>query len=132
MRHREGRRQGPSGFGVLVADPDVHRDCGASRSTLLTAVSAERGGDGDGLRGWAMNASTQSALGGMMGRERPAPPAAEHKKYLLISRSAIELSERSRPVVGRRPSGKSRVKGSCFDEIHNITGSDSRRISLRR
>jgi len=37
-------------------------------------------------------------------------PSAEQKECLLISRSAIDLSERPTARVGRRPSGKSQVR----------------------
>ena len=66
--------------------------------------------DGDGLRGSPINAPTQGVLGGIMAWQRPDTPSAEQKKCLLISRSAIDTSERATAVVGRRPSGKSRAK----------------------
>ena len=57
-----------------------------------------------------MNTATQAALGCNMAWEWPDPAAIEQKNYLLISRSAIESSERPTAVVGQSPSGKSRLK----------------------
>ncbi len=63
---------------------------------------------GEGLRESPMNAPTQGILGDIIAWKRPDTPSTEHKECLLISRSAIESSERPTAVVGRRPSGKSR------------------------
>ena len=85
-------------------------------STVETA--GEGGGDADGLRGSPMNAPTQGVLGGIMAWQRPDTPSAEQKECLLISRSAIDLPERPTAVVGRTPSGKSRVKGIRYAEMN--------------
>ena len=67
------------------------------------------GGDGDGLRESAQNASTQFVLGDIMAWKRSGPAVVEQRKCLPISRSVINSSER--PMVptyvgiGRRPSG---------------------------
>jgi hypothetical protein len=74
-------------------------------------TSGRRGGDGGGLRGSAMNASTQAAWGKTMARKRPNDLADEQKRHLRTSRSVVKLSRRSTKVVGRRPSGKSRLRG---------------------
>ncbi|MDP7532799.1 MAG: hypothetical protein QGI88_03405, partial [SAR202 cluster bacterium] len=76
-------------------------------STVETA--GEGGGDADGLRGSPMNALTQGVLGGIMAWERPDTRSAEQEERLRISRSTIDWSERPMVVVGRRPSGKSRL-----------------------
>ena len=73
-------------------------------------TAGEGGGDGDGLRGSPMNAPTQGVLGSIMAWQRPGTPSTEQKECLPIPPSAIESSERPMAVVGRRPSGKSRVK----------------------
>ncbi len=56
------------------------------------------------------NAPTQGVLGGIMDWQRPHTPSPEQEECLLISRSAIDLSERPTAVVGRTPSGKSHLK----------------------
>jgi len=67
--------------------------------TVKTA--GQGGGDGEGLRGSAMNASTQAALGGIMARKRPDYLAIQQKRHLLISGSLLKVSERS-TVPARR------------------------------
>ena len=57
-----------------------------------------------------MNGPTQGVLGDIMVCERPDTPSAEQKEGLLISRSAIDSSERPTAVVGQGLSGKSRLK----------------------
>jgi len=47
-----------------------------------------------------------------MARKRPDLLAVEQKKHLLTSRSVIESSKRPTAVVGRRPSGESRLRQS--------------------
>jgi len=59
------------------------------------------GGDGAGLLGSAMNAATQAALGCNMAWKRSDPAVVEQKKCLLISRSAIESSERPAMVASQ-------------------------------
>ena len=54
-------------------------------------------------------APTQGVLGGIMAWQRQDTPSAEQRKCLLISRLAIDSSERPTAVVGRGPSGKSRA-----------------------
>ena len=71
---------------------------GMTASTVETA--GEGGGDGDGLRGSPMNAPTQGVLGDIMAWQRADIPSAEQKECLLISRSAIDSSER--PTVPAR------------------------------
>jgi len=88
---------------------EIAADGGAmTASTVETA--GEGGGNADGLRGSPMNAPTQGVLGGIIAWQRPDAPSAEHKECLLISRSAIDLSERPTAVVGRRRSGKSQLR----------------------
>ena len=79
------------------------------------------GGNGTGLLGSAINASTQAALRSNMAWKRSYPAAIEQNKCLLISRTAIESSERPMAVVGQRPSGKSQHKG------HNLVESSDNR-----
>ena len=68
----------------------------------------------------AMNASPQAALGDIMARKRADLPAVDEKGHLLISRSVIELSERSTSVAGRRPSGKSRLRAFASGEVYPL------------
>ena len=78
--------------------------------TARTVETAGEGiGDGDGLRGLPVNAFAQGVLGGIMAWQLSDTLSAGQRKCLLISRSAIGLSERSTAVVGHSPSGKSRI-----------------------
>jgi len=82
---------------------------GKLASERSRAMMQAEPGDGDGLRGSPMNAPKQGVLGCIMAWQRPDTPSAERRECLLISRSAIDSSERPTAVVGRRPSGKSRL-----------------------
>ena len=64
------------------------------------AQTGAGGGDGDGLSGSTINASTQTPLGGIMARKRPDLFSVEQKRYLLISRSRDKIA---RKADGGRP-----------------------------
>ena len=64
-----------------------------------------------GRQSWREIGRTNHRQGPILGIERPNTPYAEQRECLLISRSAIDLPERPTAVVGRRPSGNSRVEG---------------------
>jgi len=83
---------------------------GAGMTARTVETTGGRGGDGDGLRGSAMNASAQAALGKTMARKRPNYLAEERKECLRTLRSVVKLSERPTKIVGRRLSGKSRIR----------------------
>ncbi|HUT10061.1 MAG TPA: hypothetical protein VMY42_06160 [Thermoguttaceae bacterium] len=83
-------------------------------------TAGEGGGDADALRGSAMNASTQPALGDIMAGKRADLLAVDQRRRLLISRDVIELSERSTSVAGRRPSGKSRLRALASGQVHPL------------
>ena len=82
---------------------------GAGMTAVHDETAGRRGGDGTGLRGSATDAPTQGVLGSVMAWQRPGTPSTEQKECLRISPSAIGSSERPMAVVGRRPSGKSRL-----------------------
>ena len=71
-----------------------------------TVETAREGrGNGQGLRRSPMNAPTQGILGGTMPRKRSDPVALRQEKWLPISESAVESSERPTAVVSQGPSG---------------------------
>ena len=83
----------------------------------MTATTVEtngrRGGDGDGLRGSAIDPATQAAMGGIMPRKRPNYLAVEQNGHLRTSRSVVEWVGRSRVLVcriGWRPTGKPQLR----------------------
>ncbi len=80
---------------------------GALMTPTKDATAGGRGGDGNGLRQSATEASTQAVSGTIMAGQRPDTARTEQRR-LPIPRSAIESSERPMAVVGRGPSGKSR------------------------
>ena len=73
-----------------------------------------RGGDGEGLCGLAMDASARVGLPAIMARDRPDCPVIQQNWCLWTMESALESSGRPTAVVGRRPSGKSRLKEVPF------------------
>ena len=73
---------------------------GAGMMARTVETAGEGGGDGDDLRGSAMNPSTQAALGEIMARQRPDTPSTEQKECLPISRSVVESPERSKTRLG--------------------------------
>ena len=100
---------------AVPGDPGADTTVAAARDGAgMTARTVEttggRGGDGDGLRGSAMNASTQAALGKTTARKRPSYLADEQKGHLRTSRSVVKLSERPTMAVGWRSFGKSRFR----------------------
>lgn len=103
-----------SSVAAETVPPELTTAIATSMMARTIEAAGEGGGDGDGLRGSAMNASTQAALGDIMARKRPDLLAVEQEKHLPISRSVVESSERSTAVVGRRLSGKSRFRGASL------------------
>ena len=102
---RPGEGGGGRAQATVPGDPGADTTAAGARGGAgMTARPVEttggRGGDGDGLRGSAMTASTQAALGRIMARNRPNYLADEQKRHLLMSRSGVKLSERPTKVVG--------------------------------
>jgi hypothetical protein len=85
-------------------------------TTKTVETTGGRRGDGDGLRGSAINASTHAAWGDIIARKRLNYLAIEQKKSLPISRSVIEWPERPTVVPRRRLSRESRCKHVRRDE----------------
>ena len=83
---------------------------GAGMTAAYDEPAGGCGGDGTGLPASVTDGRVQGVLSRIMARKRPDLPAVEQKKRLLVSRSMVESSERPMAVVGRRPSGKSRLK----------------------
>jgi len=77
----------PGHPGTYSAAPTAGTGAGMTATTVETAGG--RGGDGDGLRGSTMNASTQAALGRIMTRKRPNYLAGEQRRHLRTSRSVV-------------------------------------------
>jgi len=95
-----------------------------------TEVEAPPAGDGEGLCGSAMNACAKAGFDDIMGRRRPDPAAIERNKCLLKPKIVIESSERPTAVLGRRPSGKSRLTWS-WPAARSREQGETRRIGAR-
>jgi hypothetical protein len=118
-RHARPVRGLPDGGGGYSSPPvrgypPTHSEAeaagtGARMTQTHEEIAGGRRGDGTGLLGSAMNASTQAALGCNMAWKRSYPAVIKQKECLPISRSTIDSSQRPTAVVGWKPSGKSRI-----------------------
>ena len=93
-----------------AGEADQDRCEGAHPRPVRSLPGGGSGGDGEGLCGSPMNASTQGVLGEIMPPKRSNTPCAEQRTGLPISRSVIDSSRRPASVVGQRSPGKSRSK----------------------
>ena len=75
-----------------------------------------RGGDGDGLPGWAANGHLPPGSTCIMACKRPDASWLDPEKCLRNPGIVINSSGKLTTVVGPRPSGKSRTKGSGMFE----------------
>ena len=100
--------------GAAPGDPGADSTAATARGGAgMTARTVETtggsGGEEDGPHEWAIDTSTQAAMGRIMPWKRLNCLGVEHKRHLLTLQSVVKLSERPATVVGRGPSGESRL-----------------------